>query len=131
MTKRGTLPRSRWIVLAALLAGCVTAPVYEVEDRPLDYDRPISIEEVGRRIERAATMQNWTTQRLSPGHMIASKKKGRHVGTVTIAYDTRRFSLLFRNAVDFKHSGGRIHKLYNEWVRVLEDTIRMEFRSPD
>jgi hypothetical protein len=117
-------------LLWLLLASCVTARIYEPENVPLQYDYSISLAQVSDRVERAARMQGWKTERLSSGHLVATKRKGRHVGTVTIVYDTAKFSLLFRNAVDFKQSGGRIHKLYNEWIRNLEDTIQMEFASP-
>lgn len=117
--------------LAMLAGACVTAPIYEAVDVPLHFDRPTTLEEIGFRIARAARMQDWEAYKLADGHTVASKRKGRHLATVSIFYSDEAFSIRFRNASEFKHSGDRIHKLYNEWVRHLETTILMEISSPD
>lgn len=111
--------------------GCKTARVYNVVDVPVTSTRPLTAEEVGARIDRAARIQAWTTEQIAPGHLIATKRKGGHAGTVTISYDASSFSIQLRNATNLKHSGDKIHKLYNEWVQELEETIRMEISSSD
>jgi hypothetical protein len=128
------LARTRWLpvgILALLWFGaCRTAPIYDVVGEPLRFERALTEEEVAERIERAAEMQGWVSQEFASGQLVVTKRKGRHIASATVTYDTSSFSITFRNSVDFKQSGDRIHKLYNEWIRALVSTIQMEVSSP-
>lgn len=114
-----------WLVAAS---ACSTAPIYDVADARLG--GTATLEQRTQQIVRAARMQDWEVEQLQPNVMIAIKKRGRHVATTTIRYDETRFSLELRNSVDLAQSPTRIHKLYNEWVEGLENSIRQEVSAP-
>ena len=114
------------LALLALLAGaCRTAPIYNVTSASLSSSEA-TLEEVGKQIERAARFQNWETESPQPGILIVTRRRGKHVGVATIRYDTGSFSIALRNSHNLKQANGQIHKLYNQWVRALEQTIRRE-----
>jgi hypothetical protein len=79
-----------------------------------------------------ARLQNWETEQTSPGVMIVTKRRGRHVAAATVRYDTDSFSISLRNSIALKQApDGTIHKLYNVWAKGLENAIRQEVSAPN
>lgn len=118
--------------LLLLAFGCKTAAVYNVDGASLG-SGGLSLAEVETRIDRAARMQDWDTEKTGPGTMIVTKKRGRHAASATLRYDTQTFSIRLRNSIDLRESGDgtSIHKLYNVWVQRLEDSIVSEATAPN
>ena len=54
------------------------------------------------------------------------KRHERHSATAAIRYQVDAFSVRLRASEYLKQADGRIHKLYNEWIRDLEATIQAE-----
>jgi hypothetical protein len=119
------------LFLVLFLAACKTAPIYDVPNRTFGGSLA-SLEEASVRIDRAARLQNWETEQTSPGVMIVTKRRGRHVAAATVRYDTDSFSISLRNSIALKQApDGTIHKLYNVWAKGLENAIRQEVSAPN
>lgn len=119
----------RWgaALLMGIALGCSTAPIYNVSNEPLG--RVQSLDVAGVRIERAARLQGWTTERVAEDEIIITRSKGRHTAAATIIYDLSSFDIQLRNSSDFKQRNGHIHKLYNDWIVSLRDTILAEIAA--
>ena len=98
--------------------------MYDVRDATIVQD--LSIEEVGRRIRIAARVQDWEVEELEPLVILISKSHTKHGATSTVRYDRNSFSIELRGSHNFKEGEGRIHKLYNQWIRDLERGIHRE-----
>lgn len=121
------------LLLAAAFLGCVwlsgnRVPVYNVIDAPIG--RGITVEQVGDAVRRAAQIDNWKVEEVGPQVFYVTKRRGEHSATAEISYRADSFSIELRGSENLKQSDGRIHKLYNEWVRSLESTIRHEINTP-
>ncbi len=88
-----------------------------------------SLELVKKDIERAGRIQGWEFEEVGPGKLIGIKRRGKHAAYVTIEYNEQTFSIRYRNSSYLRHSGRRIHKVYNVWVKALEGSIRREVSS--
>jgi len=125
-------PRLLLLAGAFLISGCVwlsgnRVPVYDVLDAPLGTTQ--SEARVGESIRRAARIQGWEVEEVDLDAIYVTKRHGSHVATAVVQYGARSFSIELRGSQNFKQGEGRIHKLYNEWVRDLEGMIRREVAS--
>ena len=116
-------------LLLAVAPGCVwlsgnRVAVYEVADARLQGAE--SIEQVRKGIQRAAQIQGWDLQEVESRRLYATKTRGQHSATAVIRYRRDAFSIELRASENLKQANGRIHKLYNEWVRALEESIQIE-----
>ena len=138
MTNRS---RAAYFLALLALAGCSaadlsrtfgrTVPIYHASNRSLPTGYTGSIEDVGADIHRALELQQWEINHSEPGKLVATKRRGQSGATVNIAYDTARFSITFRNSasLDYDVKKKTIHKIYNAWVRALEESIQRELES--
>ena len=122
----------RVVLIALLISGCVwlsgnRVPVYNVLDAPLSTTQTEA--QVGENIRRAARIQGWEVEELDEDVIYVTKRRGSHFATAAVLYDARTFSIQLRGSQYLKQGEGRIHKLYNQWVRDLEATIQREVAS--
>jgi hypothetical protein len=119
------------LFLVAAVLGLVAAcgrvdKIYSVENAELGAPPSATIEQVGQAIERAATGLGWTVARERPGVMVATLDVRTHKAVVRIAYDTKRFSIGYKDSVNLKYDGTDIHYRYNSWIRNLRTEIEKE-----
>lgn len=115
------------VVLAAvLLAGCRSAPVYNVERSTFNTTGQPSMEQVTRAIQRAGTSLGWQTKVERPGLILATLNIRTHQAVVEIPYDEQGFAIQYQDSANLDHDGDQIHSNYNGWVQNLERQIRAE-----
>ena len=117
---------------ALTISGCVwlsgnRVPVYDVLDAPLSTTRTEA--QVGEIIGRAARIQGWEVEEVNQNVIYVTRRRGSHSATAAVLYDATAFSIQLRGSQNFKQGEGRIHKLYNQWVRDFEVTIQREGAS--
>ena len=132
-------PRSLLLTAALAISGCTSAaeigvwlsgnrvPVHNVLDAPLSTTQTEA--QVGESIRRAARIQGWGVEEMDQNVIYVTRRHGSHFATAAVLYDARAFSIQLRGSQNFKQGEGRIHKLYNQWVRDLEATIQREVAS--
>jgi hypothetical protein len=115
------------VALLGLVAACGRVDkIYSVENAELGAPPSATMEQVGQAIERAATGLGWTVAPERPGAMIATLDVRTHKAVIRIAYDTKRFSIAYRDSVNLKYDGTDIHYRYNSWIRNLRNEIEKE-----
>ena len=119
------------------VAACRTAPIENVESMPLNAPANVTLDEVKDGIIRAGELMNWQMTEVDPGHIEAEVNvRGKHRAMVDIFFDTRVFSIKYRDSVNLNHDVSRalIHPNYNNWVSNLavdiQDEVRLSATSP-
>lgn len=114
------------VALAALLAGCRTAPLYDVERSSFNTTEPHSMAEITEAIQQAGTRLGWQMDVERPGLIIGTLNLRSHQAVVEIPYDTSGFAINYQDSTDLRYDGETIHRNYNSWVQNLEREIRVE-----
>ena len=112
--------------LAVLAAGCVTAPIYNVENAPVSATHKVTMDQVGDAIVRAGTSRGWIMKRVKPGHVVGTLQQRGLMAQVDITYNSKSYSINYKDSQGLKHDGDQIHKHYNSWVDFLDQSIRSE-----
>ena len=113
-------------VVGAACARFTSQPVYDVRSKSIDFSENISLEDVEKAIRLAASNRGWTVTQLGPGRMIGRLAVRRHVAVVDITYDTKEFSITYRDSVNLDYTGTDIHRNYNNWVKAFALQIFVE-----
>lgn len=123
-------PLSRLTVLAVLaliLLGCQTVPVYDIVDEPVvaavgGHSR----EDVRRAIFRAGASLGWRMENYGDGHILATLNQRDTMAQTDIRYDRHRYSIRYRDSSNLKYDGRNIRGGYNRWIRNLDKRIKTE-----
>ena len=120
---RRTLPL---ILLFAMLGagGCRTAPVNNVVAAPVTTIQPASMQTVEAAILKAGNGLGWTMVPRSPGKVEGVLALRTHRAVVDIDYDTKMYSIKYKDSVNLDYDGKTIHKNYNGWVENLDRAIK-------
>lgn len=116
-----------------LVAGCRTAPIYDVRNARLapPPGATLTIEDVRKAIRTAGERLGWRMEDVRPGEMVGTLTMSqRHLAVVSIDYDTSQFSIRYKDSKLLKQDGSTIHKNYNDWIMKLEAAIKQEVGQP-
>ncbi len=112
------------IVAAFALASCRSgSPVYNVESAAMATSPTATLEDVTKSIKRAGVGLGWQMADVGPGQIEAKLFLRTHVAIVDIVFDTKAFSVRYKDSTNLKYDGTNIHKNYNSWVQRLEHAI--------
>ena len=122
----------RLLVLASLLLGVAAcrptlAPVMEVVDAETGLDDA----ELEDAIYAALAAKKWQVIDEDPagGALAAEVRSGGHAATVLIEWGGGAYSILYSDSTaSLRYTGGRIHRRYNHWIRLLDDEIQVMIR---
>src|SRR5712691_9274675 len=113
----------------ALIVGCVVAPISNVVSQPVSTNRPASLDEVGNAIVRAGTSLNMQMLKAGPGLITATYTPRGPSATMEIRYDTKQYSITYKDSQGMRYDGSQIHKKYNIWVHNLDNRIRAQLSA--
>jgi hypothetical protein len=113
------------VLLAGLVAACVTKPVYQVSNRPMPYGAEnLTIDQVQRAIVAGVQNRGWLVEPLALGRIRATQQQEKLSAVVEIVFDKQRFSIVPVSSSGFREGDGTaIHPRYNLWIRNLERDI--------
>jgi len=119
------------IILAAImLAGCRTAPLYEVVDAPVVViGERYGIKDVRNAILKAGIGLGWQMQPVRPGLIVGTLNIRDHMAQVEISYDRRTYSIRYRTSTNLNYDGTKIHSNYNSWVQRLDNAIKTQLST--
>jgi hypothetical protein len=125
------MTKFRWllVLLATTLAACTVAPIYNVKGSPIvtSSGKSPTMQQVQTAILQAGTALGWQLSNDKPGKMTGRLALRTHQAVVDIDYDTKQYSITYRDSVDLNAKDGTIHKNYNGWVQNLDNRIRAQF----
>jgi len=118
------------VAAVALIIGCVSnlAPLHNVENQPISASRAVSLDEVGKAIIRAgSSISGFQMKQVKPGLITASYARGGGLSAVMeVKYDTKQYSITYKDSQGLQYNGAQIHKTYNGWVQRLDSRIRAQ-----
>lgn len=109
-----------------LFAVACAKEVLNVEAQPLYPIGPVTQKQVGDAIRRAGAGLGWIMRPVSPGKLEATLRLREHVAVVDIEYDTKTFSIRYKDSQNLNYDGRTIHRNYNSWIRNLERAINAQ-----
>ena len=110
--------------IALLVVGCRIAPVYNVEQSQITASRPLSMSDVEQTIRQAGSSLGWQMVPKGPGSIEGTLLLRDHRAVVDIKYDTKTYSIKYKDSSNLQYDGTSIHSNYNGWVQRLDNTIR-------
>ncbi|MEO6749631.1 MAG: hypothetical protein ABI294_08580 [Casimicrobiaceae bacterium] len=113
------------LVLMVSLAACTSRPIRNVDNDPVvTSGKPATMAGVEQAIVRAGKGLGWVMTPVKPGELSGRLSLREHVAVVDITYDTKRFSIKYKDSENLDHAGDNIHRNYNGWIENLEREIR-------
>jgi hypothetical protein len=116
------------LTAALVLGGCGAnlAPVLNPTDVPVvtaTQGAPTT-EQVRAAIVSGLVEKGWTVQSEEGMALTAQTSSGGHTAAVTIQYSSTRYSINHLNSSEgLKYDGQSIHRRYNHWIDLLQQTI--------
>lgn len=122
------------ILATVLFAGCRTAPLYNVKDAPVAVPKPpATMEQLSSVIRSAGNSLGWQMKEKAPGHTVGTLYLRSHVAVVDIRYDTKSYSITYRDSTSLRYSEGddgpSIHSNYNGWIQNLDKAIKVRLNN--
>ncbi|MGV0953800.1 MAG: hypothetical protein ACOYBR_05770 [Fluviibacter sp.] len=125
------------LAVAAFLVGCgrATVPVVNYNDVTFTTtSKKPSLAQVKKAILTATETKGWIVNDKGPGKMVATLTvREKHTVIVLITYNTSSFSINYADSTDMKYGVKQaepsIHPYYNEWVKELEEAIKIEVKQ--
>jgi len=111
------------LTILLVLAGCRTAPVYNVVSDSLSAPSNASLSQVTKAIKLAGANLGWAMTSKKPGHLVGKLAIRKHRAEVDIRYNTKTFSITYRSSQNLKYDGTNIHSNYNGWIQRLRNAI--------
>ena len=114
-----------------LVAACAPAPVLNVSNAPVETAsrQKASLDEVGKAITRAGVALHWEMKTVKPGNIVGTLKWNVHLAVVDITYDTKTYSITYKDSTNLKYNGETIHKNYNRSIKNLDRDIRAQLSA--
>ena len=122
MLRRTLLVMLLFAILAA--GGCRTAPVNNVVAAPVTTIQPATMQTIEAAILKAGNSLGWAMVPKGPGKVEGLLMLRTHKAVVDIDYDTKSYSIKYKDSVNLDYDGKTIHKNYNGWVENLDRAIK-------
>jgi len=124
----------RIIVAAAavlMIPACATGqPVHNVTQTSIVTNKPnTTTEDVRQAIVRAGTGLGWQMKAEGPGRMTGRLALRTHVAVVDITYDSKSYSIRYKDSANLDYNGSTIHRNYNSWVQNLDRAIQAQLTA--
>ena len=113
-------------VVVVLLVGCRTADLYNVPSAPVTGTKALSMEDVELAIKRAGAGLGWQIVPKAPGKAEGILVLRDHRAVVDITYDTKAYSIMYKDSSNLNYDGKMIHSNYNGWIQNLDKAIRTQ-----
>lgn len=108
------------------LAACRGAPVYSVEQAPLNAPKGATLSQISKAMKVAGAQLGWQLRDVSPGQMVGTLAVRKHVAKVDIVHDKKTYSIRYKDSINLKYDGATIHNNYNGWVQNLQKAIQAQ-----
>jgi hypothetical protein len=121
---RRSLPFVALALMLAMMVGCRTAPVKEVNRAPVPASG-VTATQVRNAIVTAGAGLGWTMQKKSPGLLFGTLNLRSHMARVEIPYSATSYSIRYKDSSNLNYDASEktIHSNYNGWVSNLNSAI--------
>jgi hypothetical protein len=126
-----TCRRTLVVTAVVLLAACATGqPIYNVSQTSIVTNKPNpTSDDVRQAIIRAGTGLNWQMKAEGPGRMTGRLALRTHLAVVDVSYDSKSYSLRYKDSQNLDYNGSTIHRNYNSWIQNLDRAIQAQLTA--
>ena len=120
---------SLFLITTLILIGCArTDAIYNVNSAPITVAsmKSYTLTDVRNAIVRAGAGIGWQMQEVAPGHLVGTLNIRTHMAQVDIKYNTKTYSITYKDSSDLDYDGTKIHKNYNGWIQHLDNAIKTQ-----
>lgn len=122
----------KWTILIsilAVLAGCKSAPVKNIDSAAIAVSGKYSVTDVKKAIIRAGASLGWSMKSKGKGHLLGTLNLRTHTAVVDITYKKDSYSIKYRNSNNLNYDGVNIHSNYNGWISNLNRNIQIQLNT--
>lgn len=116
-------------IAVALLGGCRSAAIYNVQASPVVANKKVTMDDMQKAIVRAGAGLGWQMKAVKPGEILGTLHLRTHVAVVDIRYNTKEYSITYKDSTNLDYDGTNIHKNYNGWIQNLDNGIRVQITN--
>jgi hypothetical protein len=116
-------------IVIAMLGGCRSSGIYNVSAAPVVANKTVSMDDVQKAIVRAGKALGWEMSPVEPGVILGTLRLRTHMAMVNIKYDTKTYSITYKDSSNLNYTGDSIHKNYNGWILNLDSGIRTQLTN--
>lgn len=116
-------------IVIAMLGGCRSAGIYNVSAAPVAANKAVSMDDVQKAIIRAGAGLGWQMKPVEPGLIVGTLTLRTHMAMVNVKYDTKTYSITYKDSSNLDYTGDSIHKNYNGWVTNLDRGIQSQLSN--
>jgi hypothetical protein len=116
-------------IVIAMLGGCRSAGIYNVSAAPVVANKAVSMDDVQKAIIRAGAGLGWQMKPVEPGLIVGTLTLRTHMAMVNVKYDTKTYSITYKDSSNLDYTGDSIHKNYNGWVTNLDRGIQSQLSN--
>ena len=134
-------------LVLAVMTGCRTSPIYNIQDQYIATNIDGHTEEdVKKAIIRAGGGLGWKMNADKPGHVLGTLYLRSHIAIVDITYDLNKYSITYKDSTDLDYEAAGqqttdadgntyvneteiIHSNYNGWIQNLDRAIQAQLST--
>lgn len=114
-------------VAVGVIVGCKTSPVHNVDNATIiSNTKGISMSQLKTAIIRAGAKRGWAMKAVAPGHIVGTLHQRQHMAQIDIKYNTKSYSISYKDSSNLNYDGTNIHNFYNKWIRTLRGDIDVQ-----
>jgi len=116
-------------IFIVFVVGCVGAvPIQNIENVPIvtASGNDASLKQVEEVIKRVGIKRGWIMKMQGKGHIVGTLFLRKHMAEVDIIYDTKSYSINYKDSKELNYAEGAIHPSFNKWVAYLDRDIKVE-----
>ncbi|MDR0580045.1 MAG: hypothetical protein LBG21_05525 [Campylobacteraceae bacterium] len=106
--------------------GCFATkqPIYNIQNAPIHNGDNLSYAQIEQAIIKAATELGWKINKVKNGLLVGIFTSPSYMAVIDIKYDFSIYNITYRDGANLQYDGSNIDKLYNNWIKSLNDTIQ-------
>ena len=118
-------------LLVVFAGGCARLnPVYNVDEAAVATGKTqASMDDIKNAIVRAGGSLGWIMKPTGSGSIMGTLNLRKHVAVVEIKYNSKTYSILYKDSQNLDYDGKNIHSNYNGWIQNLNRAIQTQLSA--
>ena len=113
-------------MLLALTACSTMSPVMNIENQVVPGS--LTLQQVKDGIIIGGAQKKWQMTEVKPGVIHGSIILRQHSAKIVIPYSKDSYSINYSSSDNLSYRNGKIHRNYNKWIILLNETIQKQLR---
>jgi len=113
------------IPLMVVFSGCATEDIRNINNAAVaTSSKGVAMDKVTKAIQNAGVQLGWSMRLVKPGHFEGTLYLRKHMAKVDVKYNSKTYSITYKDSSNLGYDGTMIHKNYNGWITNLDAAIK-------